>query len=548
MIEVELKLQVPPGALAAVAAEVGTGAPSQRLQAFYFDTAERHLAAAGLALRLRKEGRRWLQTLKSGAAHAMQRGEHNAAVAAVPGLAVPPLDLSRHAGTAVGAALDAVLAKAGGSPLRVQYRTDVRRRSRTLRSRRGSVELALDVGHIEANPPGADQPLRWPVCELEVELLGGSPLAVIDVARRLARRHDLWLDTRSKAERGDRLARGLAADAPVAAVRASPLELRAAPAAPPSAPQSRAKQGSLSPDKTARHSKAEPTAAAARRAVLHNVLAHALPTGSEVAAGQASPESLHQLRVALRRLRSAERLFEGMPGLAPAERSEPAAALFRALGASRDRDALAGGLQADVDAALACLGEAPLALGALPEAAPWSDRERASLGLVWFDLLAESLAEPGPEERPGAAGAAEAEAPEFAQALAERLGRWHGQVRRDAKRFLLLDDTARHRLRKRLKRLRYGVEFAASLFKKRAVSRYLERLRAAQEKLGEYNDLAVAQSAYASAATAARAAGADGEPRAWFALGWLAERRTRLLEECAAELLRFREAKAFWRT
>ena len=70
MGEIELKLQVPQGALPAVEQAVAVGqARRQRLQAVYFDTADRRLGAAGLALRLRKEGRRWVQTLKRGSAH-----------------------------------------------------------------------------------------------------------------------------------------------------------------------------------------------------------------------------------------------------------------------------------------------------------------------------------------------------------------------------------------------------------------------------------------------------------------------------------------------
>ena len=67
MTEIELKLQVPAGALAAVERALAAApVTSVRMRAVYYDTPDSRLAAAGIALRLRQEGRRWVQTLKSG--------------------------------------------------------------------------------------------------------------------------------------------------------------------------------------------------------------------------------------------------------------------------------------------------------------------------------------------------------------------------------------------------------------------------------------------------------------------------------------------------
>ena len=43
------------------------------------------------------------------------------------------------------------------------------------------------------------------VSELEIELVRGRPEAVVDVARRWAARHGLWIDLRTKAERAGHL-------------------------------------------------------------------------------------------------------------------------------------------------------------------------------------------------------------------------------------------------------------------------------------------------------------------------------------------------------
>lgn len=507
MREVELKLQVPAAALAAVERAVvgdatGEGAARVRLQAIYFDTPDGRLAAAGLALRLRKEGRQWVQTLKAGSAHGLERAEHALRVAAPRGGGAPALDPARHAGSEAGAALQRVLAADGGAGLQPRYRTEVTRLSLTVRSRRGRVELALDRGRVAAaQPDGSER--DSPLTELEVELVSGAPLAVIECARRLAQRHALWPDTRSKAERGDRLARGLGADAVLPAVKAAPLELAR----------------DLQPG-------------AAWRALLANVLAQALPNWSELAAdGPATPRAaaLHQLRVALRRLRAAARLVDGWPGVDAQVAAEPAAALFRALGAGRDRAVLAAGLQREIDAALAARGRTPLALPAARDAGGWSDAERAAHGLVFIDLLGATLP---PAIAPPADGVP------LQQRIAARLEHWHRQARRDARRYDALDDPRRHRLRKRLKRLRYAIEFVAALFPTRGVKRYLRRLRVAQDQLGRYNDLCVAEAAYAPLAAS--------EPRAWFALGWLQARRAAVLADCSEALRGLRSAKPFW--
>ncbi|HRH86792.1 MAG TPA: CYTH domain-containing protein, partial [Rubrivivax sp.] len=77
MTEVELKFQVPPDRAVALQRAVATASAVRvGLRARYFDTADRRLAAAGLALRVRKEGRRWVQTLKGAGAGIWQRLEH----------------------------------------------------------------------------------------------------------------------------------------------------------------------------------------------------------------------------------------------------------------------------------------------------------------------------------------------------------------------------------------------------------------------------------------------------------------------------------------
>ena len=103
MTEFELKFEIPLAKLKGVAVAMLEGkATRQRLQASYFDTADRALAAHGIVVRLRKEGRRWVQTAKGPTADLLDRLEHNAALPSQSAAAMPALDLSRHRETPVG--------------------------------------------------------------------------------------------------------------------------------------------------------------------------------------------------------------------------------------------------------------------------------------------------------------------------------------------------------------------------------------------------------------------------------------------------------------
>ena len=113
-IEIELKFRIPPARLAAVRRAVATAsADLQALAAAYYDTPGEHLAQARTALRLRREGDTWVQTLKAEGASAMQRLEDNVPVPTQPGQARPALDTARHDGSPAGAALRRLLAAAG---------------------------------------------------------------------------------------------------------------------------------------------------------------------------------------------------------------------------------------------------------------------------------------------------------------------------------------------------------------------------------------------------------------------------------------------------
>src|SRR4051794_39242130 len=77
--EFELKFQIPTERAEAVKEELERGDVERtRLRARYFDTPRGALEQAGIALRLRQEGRSWVQTVKgAGPAGCFDRLEHN---------------------------------------------------------------------------------------------------------------------------------------------------------------------------------------------------------------------------------------------------------------------------------------------------------------------------------------------------------------------------------------------------------------------------------------------------------------------------------------
>jgi len=498
-VETELKFQVPAHARTGLRRALATAsARTLRLQAVYADTADDRLAAAGLALRLRREGRIWVQTLKGRGDGLMARPEHEVRLPAQPG--TPRLDLARHAGTPAGELLATLLAD--GAALQPRYCTDVRRLLRRVRSGGATVEVALDEGRIVAGE-------RWlPVCEIEFELVAGPPAAMQALAERWALRHCLWLDVRTKSERGHRLARGLER---VPAIKSQP--------APPL-------------DKGA-------TPAQAFAAMLVAALGQALPNAAELAAGDGGPEHLHQLRVGLRRLRTALRLFAtwGADTAAAAAIEKALREPFARLGAARDADVLAAWLLPSLAAAGAPTLQLPAPAAATDSAEVLRDPRFTQLMLRTMRLAG---AAPAAEIVPSLPGVVKPAIPMLGAEARAVLRRAWRRVQADAATFAGAETLAQHRTRKRLKRLRYATEFLRPVLPAKAATRALAAMRDALDALGAYTDVLVAEQ------TLSAPAGGDS-PGAWFARGWLAAERERRLAAATKSLQRWAESPRAWR-
>jgi inorganic triphosphatase YgiF len=270
---------------------------------------------------------------------------------------------------------------------------------------------------------------REQILELEMELKSGAPGRLLRYAHALIGRLGLRLSVASKAERGYRLALG----EPVA-----PRKWR------------RPDLGGATP-----HEALARLAGAAMEQIVAN---------AEGMASSDDPEYLHQLRVGLRRLRSVFRAFRDLE-----PRSGPLRRRLRrfgpTLGEARDWDVLAPKLHCIPAQARRARAAARALVGTR------EFQETLVRVLRWI------------EEAPWRT--TEEPLTAFAARALERL---HRKV---LKKVDWDDAGERHRLRIRVKRLRYAADAFADCFPR--PSRYLEALERLQDDFGELNDLAVAR-------------------------------------------------------
>jgi len=511
--EIELKLECEVSDLAALANHPllqADGTPEAVvLTSTYFDTAGGDLRKGGLTLRVRREGARRIQTVKAASASAglFDRAEWEAEISGE----VPDSDV--FADTPV----PAILGEASDPGLVPVFTTVVDRTTRLVVHGASLVSVILDQGRVET----ADGAV--PLCEVELELGEGTPADLFGLAQALAETVSLRLGALSKSARGWRLVDGTLRKAS----KAGPVRLE--------------------PDATAGE---------AFRAVARACLHH-LRLNEEVFLHGRHPEGLHQIRVALRRLRSALTLFK------PILASDPATAHLRdeikrvtePFGRARNLDVF---LESTLPAELE---KRPDEAGLLDlRARLEAERDRAHDAVIatlespaWRSLILDVAAwiETGawrtqaPVE---GVPARDAPAEEFAADILDRIRR---RIRKRGRRLERLDAEARHRVRIEGKKLRYGAEFFASLYTDRKAHKrhkaFVSAVSDLQDHLGALNDMATAHEVLASLATEG-----DGIPaQTLFAAGLAAgdgEAETRALLAKAADAHGdLVDLKPFWR-
>jgi len=179
--EIELKLAVSAGAHDALVGWLDANAQaagSVELANVYYDTPDQALARNRAALRVRRQGSQWLQTLKTAAVS-------TSGLSARHEWEVPLQNdaLSLDAFVANNAAEAADYVRPHASALAPLFRTDFTRRLWHVAADGGEIEIALDAGAILI--PGTQA--REPIDELELEWkpAAGSTLTEDAVAERL---------------------------------------------------------------------------------------------------------------------------------------------------------------------------------------------------------------------------------------------------------------------------------------------------------------------------------------------------------------------------
>ncbi|HUZ75520.1 MAG TPA: CHAD domain-containing protein [Stellaceae bacterium] len=469
----------------------------------YYDTQDEALHRNDLALRVQRQGRRYVQTVTANGAgdKADQAGGtwEDTIARQQPDPTAP------ECGSRLGAAL-------GAEALKPVFTTVVRHSTFALEPKPGTrIAVAVERGEIRPVDGGDAVPIH----DIALSLEAGDPAVLWDVGLRLLEIVPFRIGTASLAERGYRLV-GKAKDmAPVH--YAEPIRLDPAI-----------------------------TLDAALQIVGRRCLAMVL--GNEDAALAGNLEGIHQIRVAVRRLRA---LLSALKPMLPDEHFRWANGELKWLGkvyaAARNWDVFAYGLLAPVTGALARERDLERLAkivetrrrGAYERARETMQSARYTATVLrlsrWFEAR-------GWRDQPVTEESARLVAPVGAAAPGI-LGRLYRKTRKRTRDFAACTPVERHQLRIALKKLRYTVDFLESLYDAAAVKRFIKTVKPLQDDLGYANDV---RSAHMLVADLDHDENAALERAGGIVLGWhdrgIAESEARTEKH----VTRFRRADPFW--
>ncbi len=503
--ELELKLERTPQELQRVGTHpalgaLTVGAPVTRtLRSIYFDTPDHRLRAQGMSLRLRAIGDRWVQTIKSSSG--VKNGISDADEPETP-LVGPEPDVAAINDGKVRRTIQKALK---ASTLEPQFETVVTRTTRKLHSDKGDLELALDQGVIRAGAMESN------LCEAELELKSGSPDCLLETATALFSSEPIRLAEASKAERGYNLVLRRQ-DASVAPQKARHVVLRG--------------------NETCAHALAQFVESATeqiavnRRAVLETD----------------DPEAAHQLRIGLRRLRSALRAFRPLADTpATRELEEHAREVGSSVGELRNADVFIENVYSPVAGVMK--GEP--GFGELREAlvshrAARRDEARAALlGDQWSKMQLYLVLWPQTIE-----GNDKLQVP--VRAFADKaLSKAWKKIAKQASGIADLSVEQRHDLRKALKGFRYTAEFFGSLYDKQQVEKFVKDVKVLQDVFGYVNDVATAK-AFNDICHERCGENRQAQRAAGYVLGWHDVSARHVWDRAPMEWRRLKKCAHFW--
>lgn len=473
----------------------------------YFDTPDHALRRQGLSLRVRKLGRAYIQCVK--------RADKRLAGMLIRTEWEGPVPNEKPAISVIDdKVLRRQIKRVSVEGLQPIFKTNFRRSSRGLRFDDGSTAtLDIDVGEIIAGDKSE------PICEFELELDSGGPEHLFGLASEIRASVPFRLSSTSKASRGYALV-----------TNKYPQPVR---------------HGKLGLPKYA-------TVEDALATLVQHCLDHLQANEAAVLATD-DAEGVHQMRVALRRLRAALRLFKStlpeeqygwamaeakwLTGelaparewdvfaeefVAPVAQLSPGDRCFEPLVAAVDRARQQSRQRARDAVATERYTDFLLQLGAWLSARAWRNQPVSETTVHLLDPISDNIAKLLKEQ--------------------DRAVRSRGQD------IAKLSDMALHELRLAVKRLRYAVDFFESFYPKRGVKAYRKHLARLQDGLGYLSDVAAADSLLSKLASC------DGEPSepartyaGGLTVGWHRHAAIGAKEKLVDDMAAFLRTEPFWR-
>jgi inorganic triphosphatase YgiF len=482
-------------------------AVTRTLNRTYFDTPDHQLHRQNSVLMVRSMGRRYVQCVRANGTQvdgiAINREWENPLPTPDPDpAAIADLDLRR------------LVMPLPGAPLEPVIRWSVKRTTRRLSpdaTGDGTIAFALDVGEIVAD--GKNEPIA------EIELSSDSDAAgVFDIALDIQKEIPLRLITEEREGYGFKLLKG---EGPGwrKAIRLA-----------------------LSPATTV-------------EGALSDILTHCMDhliDNERCTLVSDHPEGVHQMRVAMRRMRSALRIFRAV--LPPAQYlhvTDEVKWLTKSLADTRDLDVFMDEIVGPVEAAFA---DQP-AFAVLREkliadrAAARAEARTAVASERYTQFILETgawMAGRGWRDQPVSEASAFLFKPitELSDAL---INKRFKKVRKEGRRFGEMTIDEKHQLRIDVKRLRYAIDFFSSLYEPKKVRNFIVRLQKLQDGLGYMNDLAVAGVLVEQIGNSAQGAkGASLRQAGALVMGWHGHACVEATKTLADDVAGLVAAKPFW--
>ncbi len=461
MQELELKLLIDNATAKeiwnrAVASGLASVIPrARRVDSTYVDTPDYSLRRNGISFRLRRDGKRLLQTVK---AHASLHGGMSNVTEVETVAPGGRLDIAAIPEESLR---DETVETVKGAALKPVCETLVKRTEGDVRSQTGTrALLAVDVAEIKADGQSGK------FYELELEHLEGPPGGLFDIARTLLPDGGVKFSRKSKAERGYLLA----------------------------------ETGNVEPEPCPRKANTvsvakSQTAEQAAQQVLREC-AGQIVDNIDAVLHLSAAEGPHQLRIGLRRLRSSLQVFKSAVGSPIATHlGQEAKWLGQQVGQLRDLDVVLHELV--LPAGKASSNEPGFALLASmleEECSRVRDDLRMCLKsnrvqAFLFDLM--RFIETRGWLKPEDESQLDKLAAPVRQLAAAALNKQWTKVRKRARHLRKLSIEERHELRKELKKLRYAVEFVRPLYSAKKLKPFLIHLKKLQQLFGDLNDAAM---------------------------------------------------------